>query len=214
MGAFASENQDSAGALSDMFDWTTLILFTLGSMICVPTFLIGFATGGIIADRRCRTAISVALKAVVRSRKKAWFGPARTFNDCASVPAPQQTLRMLSRTRPATNADPLALAAARHFKESMVDRFGNRLRAVYLYGSRARGDHCDGSDVDVAVILASGAESPKVLKRTLLHEACRQLLTHGLYVQAHAFDEGSLESSDAKRYRMLIHLILREGVLV
>jgi hypothetical protein len=34
--------------------------------------------------------------------------------------------------------------------------YGERLRGVYLFGSRARGDHTPESDADVAVVLADG----------------------------------------------------------
>ena len=35
-------------------------------------------------------------------------------------------------------------------------RYGDRLRGIYLFGSRARGDHRPDSDADVAVVLADG----------------------------------------------------------
>jgi len=35
-------------------------------------------------------------------------------------------------------------------------RFGDRVEGIYLFGSRARGDHRPGSDADVAVILSDG----------------------------------------------------------
>ena len=197
-----------------MVDWTILALFILGSIACVPTFLIGVAGGGILADRRSRTAVSVALKAVVRSRRKAWFGPTRILNDCAPVPATHQMLRMLSRTERVTNADSRALAVVSDFKERLGNRFGDRLKAVYLLGSRARGDHCNNSDVDVAVFLAPGAEPSEVLERTLIHVACQLLFTHGLYIQPRVFDEGSLEGLDTQRDRLLIYSIIREGVFV
>jgi predicted nucleotidyltransferase len=197
-----------------MFDWTILTLLIVGSMICIATFLIGLSAGGILAERRFRTAISVAFKAVVRSRKKAWFGPKRTYKDGASVPATHQMLRSLSRTERATNADPQALAVARHFKESLGGRFGDRLKAVYLFGSRARGDHSDNSDVDVAVFLVSGPETPELLQRMLIHDACLLLLTHGLYIQPCAFDEDSLKNLDTQQNRSLLYSIIREGVFV
>lgn len=41
----------------------------------------------------------------------------------------------------------------KELKEGLVKIYGERLKAVYLYGSYARGDHRDGSDVDVMVLL-------------------------------------------------------------
>jgi len=38
-------------------------------------------------------------------------------------------------------------------KEGLVRIYGDRLKAVYLYGSYARGDYRQGSDVDVMILL-------------------------------------------------------------
>jgi len=40
------------------------------------------------------------------------------------------------------------------FARGVRDHYGDRLVGLYLYGSRARGDHDAESDADVAVILA------------------------------------------------------------
>jgi predicted nucleotidyltransferase len=41
----------------------------------------------------------------------------------------------------------------KELKEGLVRIYGDRLRAVYLYGSYARGDYRQGSDVDVMILL-------------------------------------------------------------
>ena len=41
----------------------------------------------------------------------------------------------------------------KEFKEGLVRIYGDRLKAVYLYGSYARGDYRQGSDVDVMILL-------------------------------------------------------------
>ena len=40
------------------------------------------------------------------------------------------------------------------FKEGLVHIYGDKLKAVYLYGSYARGDYRTGSDVDVMILLS------------------------------------------------------------
>jgi len=40
------------------------------------------------------------------------------------------------------------------FARAVSDAYGNRLKGIYLFGSRARGDHTPESDADIAVILA------------------------------------------------------------
>jgi predicted nucleotidyltransferase len=42
---------------------------------------------------------------------------------------------------------------AREAAAALADGFGERLRSVWLYGSRARGDHQLDSDLDLLVVL-------------------------------------------------------------
>lgn len=41
----------------------------------------------------------------------------------------------------------------KELKEGLAQIYGDKLKAVYLYGSYARGDYRQGSDVDVMVLL-------------------------------------------------------------
>lgn len=41
----------------------------------------------------------------------------------------------------------------KELKEGLVRIYGDELKAVYLYGSYARGDYRQGSDVDVMILL-------------------------------------------------------------
>jgi predicted nucleotidyltransferase len=43
----------------------------------------------------------------------------------------------------------------KELKQGLVEIYGEKLKAVYLYGSYARGDYRDGSDVDVMILLKS-----------------------------------------------------------
>jgi uncharacterized protein len=43
----------------------------------------------------------------------------------------------------------------KELKEGLVRLYGAKLKAVYLYGSYARGDYSEGSDVDVMIVLKS-----------------------------------------------------------
>ena len=42
----------------------------------------------------------------------------------------------------------------KELKAGLVRIYGDRLKAVYLYGSYARGDYRQGSDVDVMILLS------------------------------------------------------------
>lgn len=41
----------------------------------------------------------------------------------------------------------------KELKQGLTEIYGEELKAVYLYGSYARGDYRDGSDVDVMLLL-------------------------------------------------------------
>jgi predicted nucleotidyltransferase len=61
-----------------------------------------------------------------------------------------------------------ALLAA--LKRRLERRFGERFVAIYLFGSRARGDHEPDSDVDVAVVLDQEMPRPFDAKCQLLDD--------------------------------------------
>ena len=42
----------------------------------------------------------------------------------------------------------------KELKEGLVRIYGDKLKSVYLYGSYARGDYRQGSDVDVMILLS------------------------------------------------------------
>ncbi len=42
----------------------------------------------------------------------------------------------------------------KELKEGLAQIYGDKLKAVYLYGSYARGDYRPGSDVDVMILLS------------------------------------------------------------
>jgi predicted nucleotidyltransferase len=44
-------------------------------------------------------------------------------------------------------------AALNDFAEVVAERYGSRLDGIYVFGSRARDDHGEDSDVDVAIVL-------------------------------------------------------------
>jgi predicted nucleotidyltransferase len=56
--------------------------------------------------------------------------------------------------RPPTSSE--IEAALAQFAANVRNHYGSRLHGLYLFGSRARGDHRPDSDADVAVILQDG----------------------------------------------------------
>ena len=54
----------------------------------------------------------------------------------------------------------------RELKQGLIRLYGERLKGVYLYGSYARGDFQEGSDLDVLVVLDEFERAPIELDRT------------------------------------------------
>ena len=59
-----------------------------------------------------------------------------------------------------SSIDPITLEALISFKKLLEARYGEHLKSLYLFGSRARGDHRPDSDADVAVFLGEMGTQP------------------------------------------------------
>ncbi len=59
-----------------------------------------------------------------------------------------------------------ALRLVREFHEGLAAVYGDRLKGVYLYGSYARGEPEEDSDIDVAVVLAAPVNRREESRRT------------------------------------------------
>jgi len=77
---------------------------------------------------------------------------------------------------------------------------------VWLFGSRARGDHRPDSDVDLLVVLR--AEADLLADLDLIHAVANPLrLSSGVFVDGHATTLQELETSDDEYH----YFIRREG---
>lgn len=66
-----------------------------------------------------------------------------------SAPAPPDDLL-------APPDDATVNAAIEEYARAVLSEYGARVKGIYLFGSRARGDHTPESDADIAVVLADG----------------------------------------------------------
>jgi len=110
--------------------------------------------------------------------------------------------------------DPLALDVVRELKARLRRRFGDRLVAVYLFGSRARGDHRPDSDADVAVFLQGDLPDPFDAEKAIVEDGFDLFLERGLYIQPWAFEERVLSNPERARLPRLQRSVLAEGVPV
>ena len=123
------------------------------------------------------------------------------------MPRPRYSSSASSRSRPAE-----AGIRQRAVKTRLRARFGDRVVGLYLFGSRARGDHEPDSDADVAVIFKGRVEHRFELQRQMIEDTYDLLLDHDLYIQACPLEEGCLEDPDAHPSPQLARAVLRDGI--
>jgi len=102
-----------------------------------------------------------------------------------------------------------ALAAFRH---RLADRYGARLRGLVLFGSRARGDHREDSDADVAVFLGQVTD-PIAEQMDLAEDAYYLYLDFGIMIQPWVF-RGGPGNPDLTRAAGLLKVVRSEGITV
>ena len=96
-------------------------------------------------------------------------------------------------------------------KNLLSQRLENNLKNVLLYGSKARGDYNDDSDIDILVV--ADTITPDV-KDTIRDAVLDIQLEYGLPISVHI---GSLDYFNAQqnnRLNLFIHNLEREGIAV
>jgi predicted nucleotidyltransferase len=123
------------------------------------------------------------------------------------VPTSEQIEEWL---RPPTQAEvELALV---QFAANVRDHYGDRLKGIYLFGSRARGDHRPDSDADVAVVLQDGDWVSWKERRALSRLAYEPSLESGLAIQAWPFSEQQWGRAESGPTAPVIEAARRESV--
>jgi len=110
-----------------------------------------------------------------------------------------------------TSIDPVTRNALAAFQKILITRYGGHLKALYLFGSRARGDHRPDSDADVAVFLDHVAD-PIGEQFDLIDEGYGILLDTGVNIQPWVFDEASLIDPEHYPAPHLVKTIRQDGV--
>jgi predicted nucleotidyltransferase len=110
--------------------------------------------------------------------------------------------------------EPEIAALLADLKRRLERRFGDRFVALYLFGSRARGDHDPDSDVDVAVVLDQEMPAPYDAKCLLIDDTYDLMLETGFYIQPWALEKGALETPEAHPTPKISRAVLRDGLRV
>lgn len=101
--------------------------------------------------------------------------------------------------------------ALRRFAEIVRHEYGARLKGLYLFGSRARRDHHDESDADVAVIIEDGEWRFWDEKMRLVDLGHDMLVDFGLYIQPWPFAASAWTSPEGAPRRHLIEAAKRDA---
>ena len=105
-------------------------------------------------------------------------------------------------------------AVALKVKVALASAYGERLAALYVFGSRARGDHRPDSDLDLAVILRSAPSPLANADDALLDVTYPIEIDQGVHIQAWALAaDCDGKPSTAFRSR-LAETVRREGILL
>jgi hypothetical protein len=97
------------------------------------------------------------------------------------------------------------------FKSCLIKRYGQHLRAVYLFGSRARGEFRADSDADVAIFLDQ-VQDPLGEQLDLIEAGYAILLATGINIQPWVFEAASLSAPAHYRAAHLVEAVQREGI--
>jgi uncharacterized protein len=110
--------------------------------------------------------------------------------------------------------EPEVRALLLELKARLERRFGERFVGLWLFGSRARGDHEPDSDVDVAVILDPEIASSAATKDAILDITYELMLERGHYIQAWILEKGCLDQPAGHPHAQITRAVLRDGVRV
>ena len=102
--------------------------------------------------------------------------------------------------------------ALSRLKVALRARYGERLKGLILFGSRARGDYGPDSDADLAVVLEGPIERPFAIKSEIIDDAYDIFLDTGVDIQPWPIDAASLHRPESHRNPRLIRAILRDGI--
>jgi predicted nucleotidyltransferase len=102
--------------------------------------------------------------------------------------------------------------ALARFAGDVTRHYGRRLKGIYLFGSRARGDHRPDSDADVAIVLEDGNWTPWEERWTLVRLAYAPSLDSGLGIQPWPFSATQWDSVDLAQTTKLVSVARSEAV--
>jgi predicted nucleotidyltransferase len=109
-------------------------------------------------------------------------------------------------------ADPRTLLLIHALKARLQELYGTRLKRLILFGSRARGDFDDASDLDLAIVLEPPVGRPFVAKCEVIDATYDLFLDSGIFIQPWPVSEDWLDEPETSPYPHIVRAIVREGI--
>ncbi len=142
----------------------------------------GLVIGILIMDRPTRRAAKTLICSFVRYNQKKWKRLDLPVVDIGKVQQDEE-FAFLNVDEKLKRADVNAIAAARELKQHLCNKFGSNVEAVYLFGSRVRGDYQPDSDVDVGIFVCDADLDFARFEQEVFRQTTLLLLKYGLYFQ-------------------------------
>lgn len=102
----------------------------------------------------------------------------------------------------------MAEKAIQEFKSALMSKFGSDVALIQLFGSRARGDARQDSDMDILVVL----KEPQEDQISFIYDTAMRLSgEHGTYLSVKIFSKKEFEYYKSIP-TMFISNVLREGI--
>lgn len=149
--------------------------------------IIGIMIGLVLKEGELKKALKVFIKAFIRTTEKKWLRFTNPDLDTYRVQRDQIFIE-LSKNKRIELADAKAIEATTEIKHNLLKKFGGQIEAIYLFGSRARGDYQSDSDLDIGIFLTKSCIYSDPLRKELIFQSIKISLKYGLYVQTRIFN--------------------------
>lgn len=190
-----------------MFQTVLFILFVVSAGV-----FFGILVGIVSSNLALQKGLMVIAKAFLRVTRKKWLRFTSPHINNIRIQRDQSYIALLGRKKIGA-ADVKAIEMVTELKQRLSVFFRNQIEALYLFGSRARGDYQLDSDVDVGIFLAD-AECSDQLKKELLYQTSELLLKYGLMMQIRIFDQNSSRNVFNRLNNYLARMIRSYGIRI
>ena len=166
--------------------------------------VLGCVLGWMLADARYRRVCLILLHFAARTARKAFLHTIHPI-DLRMLAKDEREFSVLSMPAKLKRAEPAALRAAGRFKDHLSRLYGERVLAVYMFGSRAGGAYTFWSDVDV-VLFTTSSRLPG-LQRQVRWAVLQVMFQDGLFLQPRLADGLALESIETEAHPVIRHAV-------